>query len=65
VVGIYVDDLLIMGECMKEIDQFKGEMKQSFRMSDFGTSVILPWHQGEARSVRHQVVPECVRQEVD
>jgi hypothetical protein len=65
VVGIYVDDLLIMGECMKEIDQFKGEMKQSFRMSDFGTSVILPCHQGEARPVWHQAVPECVRQEVD
>jgi hypothetical protein len=36
VVGVYVDDLLIMGECMKEIDQFKEEMKQSFRMSDLG-----------------------------
>jgi hypothetical protein len=36
VVGVYIDDLLIMGECMKEIDQFKEEMKQSFRMSDLG-----------------------------
>jgi hypothetical protein len=36
VVGVYVDDLLIVGECMKEIDRFKDEMKQSFCMSDLG-----------------------------
>jgi hypothetical protein len=36
VVGVYIDDPLIVGECVKEIDQFKGEMKQSFRMSDLG-----------------------------
>jgi hypothetical protein len=36
VVGVYVDDLLIVSECVKQIDQFKGEMKQSLRMSDLG-----------------------------
>jgi hypothetical protein len=36
VVGVYIDDLLIVGECVKEIDQFKDEMKQLFRMSDLG-----------------------------
>jgi hypothetical protein len=36
VIGVYIDDLLIVGECVNEMDQFKGEMKQSFRMSDLG-----------------------------
>jgi hypothetical protein len=36
IVGVYVDDLVIMGECDKEVNQFKGEMKQVFQMSDLG-----------------------------
>jgi hypothetical protein len=36
VVGVYVDDLLIVDECVKEIDRFKDEMMQSFCMSDLG-----------------------------
>jgi hypothetical protein len=36
IVGVYVDDLIIMGECDKEVNQFKGEMKQVFWMSDLG-----------------------------
>ena len=35
-VGIYVDDLIIMGESMEEITVFKGEMRSLFRMSDLG-----------------------------
>jgi hypothetical protein len=53
VVGVYVDDLLIVGECMKEIDQFKKEMKQSFRMSDLGP---LSYYLGiEVKRSRHGV----------
>jgi hypothetical protein len=36
VVGVYVDDLVILGECDTEVNQFKGEMKRVFRMSDLG-----------------------------
>jgi hypothetical protein len=53
VVGVYVDDLLIVGECMKDIDQFKEEMKQSFCMSDLGP---LSYYLGiEVRRSRHGV----------
>ncbi|WVZ53348.1 LOW QUALITY PROTEIN: hypothetical protein U9M48_004308 [Paspalum notatum var. saurae] len=34
VVGVYVDDLIIMGEMNKEIDSFKLQMKKLFKMSD-------------------------------
>jgi hypothetical protein len=30
IVGVYVDDLLVVGESMEEIDKFKMEMKQTF-----------------------------------
>jgi hypothetical protein len=36
VVGVYVDDLVILGECDTEVNHFKGEMKWVFRMSDLG-----------------------------
>jgi hypothetical protein len=36
VVGVYVDDLIIMGEFDQELNLFKGEMKKVFRMSDLG-----------------------------
>jgi hypothetical protein len=53
VVGVYIDDLLIVGECMKEIDRFKDEMKQSFCMSDLGP---LPYYLGiEVKQGRHGV----------
>jgi hypothetical protein len=53
VVGVYVDDLLIVGECVKEIDRFKDEMKQSFHMSDLGP---LSYYLGiEVKQGRHGV----------
>jgi hypothetical protein len=36
IVGVYVDDLIIMGESTKEVSLFKAEMKNIFRMSDLG-----------------------------
>src|SRR5438105_5542782 len=35
-VGVYVDDLIITGSDESEISRFKGEIKDSFRMSDLG-----------------------------
>jgi hypothetical protein len=32
--GVYIDDLVILGECDKELSLFKGVMKRAFRMSD-------------------------------
>jgi hypothetical protein len=37
VVGVYVDDLLIMGQSVEEVTQFKKEMQRIFRMTDLGT----------------------------
>jgi hypothetical protein len=36
VVGVYVDDLIIMRESDEELNLFKNEMKKVFRMSDLG-----------------------------
>jgi hypothetical protein len=36
VVGVYVVDLIIMGESDQEVSMFKEEMKRVFRMSDLG-----------------------------
>jgi hypothetical protein len=36
IVGVYVDDLIIMGEQFSELIQFQEEMKKVFRMSDLG-----------------------------
>jgi hypothetical protein len=53
VVGVCIDDLLIVGECMMEIDRFKDEIKQSFYMSDLGP---LPYYLGiEVKQGRHGV----------
>jgi hypothetical protein len=35
-VGVYVDDLIILGEPSAEVLKFKEEMKKKFRMSDLG-----------------------------
>jgi len=36
VVGVYVDDLIITGANLADIDAFKEEMRRLFRMSDLG-----------------------------
>jgi hypothetical protein len=36
IVGVYVDDLIILGESDHELNLFKGEIKRVFRMSDLG-----------------------------
>nr|GEV70585.1 ribonuclease H-like domain, reverse transcriptase, RNA-dependent DNA polymerase [Tanacetum cinerariifolium] len=38
IVGVYVDDLIIMGTLRKEIDFFKCQMEDKFEMSDLGLS---------------------------
>jgi hypothetical protein len=36
IIGVYADDLLVVGDSLDEIKRFKKEMKQTFRMSDLG-----------------------------
>jgi hypothetical protein len=43
IVGVYVDNLIIMGESTKEVSMFKAEMKNIFHMSDLG---ILSYYLG-------------------
>ena len=39
---LYVDDLLIIGSCKKEIEDFKGDLSKEFEMSNLGdTSYFL------------------------
>ena len=33
---LYVDDMLIIGSCKKEIEDFKGDLNKEFKMSDLG-----------------------------
>nr|GFC22604.1 ribonuclease H-like domain, reverse transcriptase, RNA-dependent DNA polymerase [Tanacetum cinerariifolium] len=35
-IGVYVDDLIITGTPKKEINKFKAQMKEKFKMSDLG-----------------------------
>nr|GEW19527.1 ribonuclease H-like domain, reverse transcriptase, RNA-dependent DNA polymerase [Tanacetum cinerariifolium] len=35
-IGVYVDDLIIIGTPKKEIDKFKAQMEKKFKMSDLG-----------------------------
>ncbi|GJY24572.1 ribonuclease H-like domain, reverse transcriptase, RNA-dependent DNA polymerase [Tanacetum coccineum] len=35
-IGVYVDDLIITGTPKKEIDKFKAQMEEKFKMSDLG-----------------------------
>jgi hypothetical protein len=37
IVSVYVDDLLVVGDSMKNIGKFKEEMMQTFSMSDLGS----------------------------
>jgi hypothetical protein len=34
--GVYVDDLIVMGSCSREINSFKKQMQAEFKMSDLG-----------------------------
>jgi Reverse transcriptase (RNA-dependent DNA polymerase) len=36
IVGFYVNDLIITGECIKDINKFKSQMQNLFSMSDLG-----------------------------
>ena len=49
-VGVYVDDLVITGVGLKEIDLFKQQMTELFRMSDLGKL---------SRSEERRVGKEC------
>jgi hypothetical protein len=40
IVEVYVDDLVILLECDKEVNQLKGKMKQMFWMSDLSPFVL-------------------------
>jgi len=44
VISLYVDDLLITGSNAKLIDDFKLNMMQAFKMTDFGLMNFFPWN---------------------
>lgn len=37
IVGVYVDDLIVTGNCEMEVTKFKKQMNNEFEMSDLGT----------------------------
>ena len=36
IIGVYVDDLLVTGSCLKSVQMFKKDMNTKFEMSDLG-----------------------------
>jgi hypothetical protein len=53
IVGVYVDDLLVVDEYVEEIGIFKEEMKLTFRMSDLG---CLSYYLGvEVKQGKHDI----------
>jgi hypothetical protein len=51
-VGVYVDDLVIIGTKDAEVTSFKEEMKATFQMSDLGPLSFylrIEVHQGDSR----------------
>jgi hypothetical protein len=36
-IGVYVDDLIVIGSCNKMISEFKKHMQEEFKMSDLGS----------------------------
>ena len=40
IVGVYVDDLIVIGGNKEEVELFKKEMNQEFEMSDLGLFYI-------------------------
>jgi hypothetical protein len=57
-VGVYVDDLIITGTCVKEIEGFKLEMHRLFRMSDLG---LLSYYLGIEVKQEHGEITLCQR----
>jgi Reverse transcriptase (RNA-dependent DNA polymerase)/Integrase core domain len=54
IVGIYVDDLIITGANEMEIENFKDQMKRTFRMSDLG---LLSYYLGiEVKQLKNMVL---------
>ncbi|WVZ94594.1 hypothetical protein U9M48_040467 [Paspalum notatum var. saurae] len=56
VVGVYVDDLVIIGASKKEIEAFKAQMKKTFRMSDLG---LLTYYLGIEVEQRKDGITLC------
>jgi hypothetical protein len=53
VVGVYVDDLIIIGFEQQQINKFKSEMAAKFKMSDLG---LLLYYLGiEMRQGKHAI----------
>ena len=51
IVGVYVDDLIVIGTCPAEIKKFKKQMEEEFEMSDLG---LLSYYLGiEVAQSRH------------
>jgi hypothetical protein len=44
IMGVYVDDLIIIGSSLNSIDRFKKEMAAVFRMSDLGAANWQRYH---------------------
>ena len=57
-VGVYVDDLIIVGADAEEVEKFKAAMKQRFDMSDLGLlsfylGIEVPRTPAASRFVKH------------
>ncbi|GJS03668.1 ribonuclease H-like domain, reverse transcriptase, RNA-dependent DNA polymerase [Tanacetum coccineum] len=63
IVGVYVDDLIITGTPRKEIDLFKSQMKDKFKMSDLG---LLAYYLGiEVTANRQEIIMRSKQDQVN
>jgi hypothetical protein len=56
VIGVYLDDLMVTGSSSKDINQFKREMTNVFKMSDLG---LLHYYLGIEVKQGHEGVSLC------
>lgn len=68
ILGVYVDDLIITGTSEQEIENFKSQMKEIFRMSDLGLlsyylGIEVKQEKGEVmlsqEGFAHKILKEC------
>ena len=60
-VGVYIDDLVITGEKVDEVEAFKEEMKAIFPDERPGAPLLLG-DRGAPRRLQHQSQSDCLRQ---
>jgi hypothetical protein len=52
---LYVDDMLVVGSNMHDINVIKKKLANSFAMKDLGAAKTNPWHENNKRQKKLQI----------